>query len=72
MSKKPWEINKTGDKEHLAEVLAYQVSCLLEIADLLAPFMPDTATKMRGIFVEGVVRPLEGTLFPRMDASPKA
>jgi methionyl-tRNA synthetase len=69
---KPWEINKTGDKEHLAEVLAYQVSCLLEIADLLAPFMPDTATKMRGIFVEGVVRPLEGTLFPRMDASPKA
>lgn len=68
---KPWEINKTGDKEHLAEVLAYQVSCLLEIADLLAPFMPGTATKIRGIFVEGVVRPLDGTLFPRMDASPK-
>jgi methionyl-tRNA synthetase len=68
---KPWEINKTGDKEHLTEVLAYQVSCLLEIADLLAPFMPETATKIRGIFAEGVVRPIEGTLFPRIDAAPK-
>lgn len=64
---KPWEINKKGDKEHLQEVLAYQVSCLLEIAELLQPFMPETALKIRYVFEEGFVRPIEGTLFPRKE-----
>ncbi len=64
---KPWAIAKTGDAEHLQEVLAYQVSCLLEIADMLLPFMPDTASKIRGIFKEGVLTPVEGTLFPRKE-----
>ncbi|MCA9331102.1 methionine--tRNA ligase, partial [Candidatus Saccharibacteria bacterium] len=68
---KPWAIAKIGDSEHLKEVLAYQVSCLLEIADLLVPFMPETAEKITGVFAEGVLKPLEGTLFPRkeLDAS---
>ncbi len=65
---KPWEVFKTGDPDHLREILAYQVSCLLEIAELLAPFLPDTSLKIRHVFEEGVVRPLEGTLFPRKDA----
>jgi methionyl-tRNA synthetase len=65
---KPWEVNKTGDADHLREILAYQVSCLLEIADLLSPFMPETAQKIRHVFEEGVVRPIEGTLFPRKEA----
>jgi methionyl-tRNA synthetase len=69
---KPWEINKAGDTEHLGEVLAYQVSCLLEIAELLTPFMPETATKIRAIFEEGVVRLPKTSLFPRKDASPKS
>jgi methionyl-tRNA synthetase len=64
---KPWEIAKTDDKDHLREVLAYQVSNLLEIADMLVPFLPDTAEKIKHVFAEGVVRPLEGTLFPRKD-----
>jgi len=64
---KPWEINKHGDADHLREVLAYQVSCLLEIAELIEPFMPETSTKIRHVFEEGVVRPVEGTLFPRQD-----
>lgn len=64
---KPWELAKSGDLEHLREVLAYQVSCLLEIANMLEPFMPDTASKIIYVFNEGVVRPLEGTLFPRTD-----
>ena len=67
---KPWQINKDGDAEHLKEVLAYQVSCLLEIAEMLAPFMPETAQKIRHVFEEGVVRPIEGTLFPRKETSP--
>jgi methionyl-tRNA synthetase len=64
---KPWEINKAGDKEHLEEVLAYQVSCLLEIAELLQPFMPETALKIRHVFEKGVIQPIDGTLFPRDD-----
>lgn len=64
---KPWEIAKTGDKEHLQEVLAYQTSCLLEIAELLAPFMPETSRKIHDIFAEGFIRPIEGTLFPRRE-----
>jgi hypothetical protein len=51
----------------LREVLSYQVSNLLEIADLLEPFLPSTAVKIRNIFVEGVVRPTKTTLFPKED-----
>jgi methionyl-tRNA synthetase len=65
---KPWELHKKGDTEHLREVLAYQVSNLLEIAQLLAPFIPETSQKIRHVFEDGVVRPIEGTLFPRKDA----
>jgi methionyl-tRNA synthetase len=64
---KPWVIAKDGDEEHLREVLATQASDLLQIADLLEPFLPDTAVKIRNVFKEGVVRPIEGTLFPKHD-----
>ena len=64
---KPWVIAKSGDKEHLREVLAYQSGCLLQIAEMLQPFMPETALKIRQVFESGVVQPIEGTLFPRKD-----
>lgn len=64
---KPWEIAKTNDKVHLREVLAYQAASLLQIADLLEPFMPETAVKIRHVFADGVVRPIEGTLFPKAE-----
>ena len=47
---KPWQVAKNGDVDHLREVLAYQSSCLIEIADLLEPFLPDTAAKIHGVF----------------------
>ncbi len=71
---KPWEIAKSGDTVHLREVLAYCVSCLNEIADLLAPFMPTTATKILAIFKDGIVRLPATTLFPKKEtehAEPK-
>lgn len=64
---KPWTLAKKGEHDHLQEVLAYQSACLIEIAELLAPFMPDTAQKISTVFKEGVVQPIEGTLFPRKD-----
>lgn len=66
---KPWAIAKEKDQAHLAEVLAYMASCLLEIADLLEPFLPETAGKISGIFKTGMVKDIEGTLFPRTDQS---
>jgi methionyl-tRNA synthetase len=64
---KPWEIAKTGDEEHLREVLASQCSDLLQIADMLEPFLPASSAKIKTIFGTGIVRPLEGTLFPKLE-----
>lgn len=66
---KPWELAKVNDEEHLREVLAYQVSSLLEIAALLVPFMPDTAAKIRQTFASGILKPLAGPLFPKHEAA---
>ncbi len=69
---KPWEIAKLKDEDHLREVLAYQASCLIEIAELLEPFLPDTAKKIKHVFESGSVKLPEGTLFPKTDTAKKA
>jgi methionyl-tRNA synthetase len=66
---KPWVIAKEKDEDHLREVLAYQASALLEIAELLEPFLPDTAGKIKAVFDEGIVRPIQGTLFPKQEVT---
>jgi len=66
-SEKPWEIAKSGDTDHLREVLASQAGDLLQIAELLEPFLPTTAAAIKGVFAEGIIRPLDGTLFPKHD-----
>lgn len=66
---KPWVIAKSSDGAHLQEVLAQQASDLLQIADLLEPFLPETAVKIRNVFSEGVLRPTEGTLFPKSETT---
>lgn len=67
---KPWSIAKEGDTEHLREVLAYQASSLLTIADLLEPILPETTTKIRAVFSKGIIVPSDGTLFPKFDTEP--
>jgi methionyl-tRNA synthetase len=62
---KPWQVAKEDDKEQLQEILAYMSGALMQISDLLVPFMPDTAAKISAVFSEGIVRPLEGSLFPK-------
>ena len=68
---KPWELAKNNDADHLREVLAYQSSSLVQIADLLEPFLPDAATKIRYVFKEGVIRPLKTMLFPKKELPEK-
>ena len=71
-SVKPWEIAKKAkedkdEENHLAEVLAHSVSGLLQIGEMLKPFMPDTAEKLQTIFGSGVIRDEEiGLLFPKI------
>lgn len=67
---KPWEIAKRLEKdseakEHLEEVLSYMVAGMLQIGDLLIPFMPATAQTIHSVFEGGVVTPLDGPLFPK-------
>ncbi len=65
-TQKPWQLAKEeNEKEHLREVLAYAVSCLLEIADLLSPFMPVTSKKMDDLFSQKKVILLDSSLFPK-------
>lgn len=68
---KPWEIAKKRDTDteaesHLSEVLAQAVGDLLQIADLLVPFMPNTATVIHKTFETGVIVPSQGVLFPKI------
>ena len=69
---KPWEIAKKAkddkdEENHLAEVLAHSAAGILQIADLLDPFMPTTSEKIRTIFASGVVKDEEiGILFPKI------
>lgn len=68
---KPWEIAGRREKDteaegHLNEVLAHAAGNLLQISDLLVPFLPGTATAIRKMFETGVVAPSEGVLFPKV------
>jgi methionyl-tRNA synthetase len=68
---KPWEIAKNKEKdteaaEHLSEVLAYASSTLIQVADLLLPFMPSTAQAIHTLFVSGVVPNDIKPLFPKI------
>jgi methionyl-tRNA synthetase len=61
---KPWELSKEGDRDHLQEVLGQCVGDLLEIGELLTPFLPDTAAKIKASFKDGIVKD-PGILFPK-------
>jgi methionyl-tRNA synthetase len=66
---KPWEIAASKDEDHLREVLASMSGALLEIAELLEPFMPVTAAKIQGVFGDGLLKPLDGPLFPKQETA---
>jgi methionyl-tRNA synthetase len=68
---KPWEIAKKVGKdseaeEHLTDVLNNTVGALIQIADLLVPFLPSTADKIHNVFKSGSIVIMEGVLFPRI------
>jgi methionyl-tRNA synthetase len=67
---KPWEIAKKQDKDpdaknHLSEVLSQCASSLLQIADQLVPFLPNTSNAITKIFSGETITPHTGVLYPR-------
>lgn len=67
---KPWQVakNTATDTEavgHLGEILAHCAGSLLQIGDLLVPFLPQTAAVIHSTFDTGVVAPPEAVLFPK-------
>lgn len=65
---KPWEVAKSKDLEHLNEVIAYLVSSIREIADLLMPFLPQSAAKISdALSGDKLAAPTSTTLFPRQE-----
>lgn len=63
---KPWKLSKT-DTEQLAAVLRHAVADLLQIAQLLLPFLPTTAQRIAATFKDGKVDSTVGLLFPKSD-----
>ena len=68
---KPWEIAKHVEKDaeaaaHLAEVLAYAVGALLQIGDLLVPFLPGVSGRIHDTFESGVIAAADGVMFPKI------
>jgi methionyl-tRNA synthetase len=63
---KPWVLAKT-DASHLKEVLLHLVADLLQVADLLLPFLPETAAKISHTFADGKVNMAAGVLFPKLE-----
>ncbi len=64
---KPWEVAKTGDMDHLKEVLTYQVANLLEIAILLEPFLPTSSAAIVKIFGDNLENKYRTILFPKIE-----
>lgn len=58
---KPWELVKT-DKKKLEQVLSNLLYCISEIADLIAPFLPETSKKIK----EQIKTGKSEILFPRI------
>jgi methionyl-tRNA synthetase len=63
---KPWELNKDSSKQaEVAAVMNYLATGLRQVGELLTPFLPDTAEKIKDIFGGASVGELSKVLFER-------
>jgi methionyl-tRNA synthetase len=61
---KPWEKVST-DRTGFEHIIRQTVANLLLIANLLTPFLPDSAQKIKATFADGKVHSDIGLLFPK-------
>ncbi len=62
---KPWELNKSGERKKLEEVLSRVYSVLTDISNALTPFMPETAERLEKFLSAEQLAPPSEPLFPR-------
>jgi methionyl-tRNA synthetase len=62
---KPWQLAE-HDPDHLKEVLSYLTGSIVQIADLLEPFLPVTAVRIRELFSADVLPESLPILFPKV------
>ena len=62
---KPWTLAKEGKTEQAVKVLTNLIKDLLNVAFLLAPFLPETAEKIQNIFTSENILPPKTPLFPK-------
>lgn len=63
---KPWVLAKT-DQAQLRKVLEHVVADLLQVSDLLLPFLPTTAAKIKQVFKGPKIDESVGILFPKIE-----
>lgn len=63
---KPWALARNGETDHLQQVLSSAVGDLLQVAEMLAPFLPNTAQAIDVTFASGSIADL-GILFPKIE-----
>lgn len=66
---KPWQVAKSGDQEHIKEIMSYLLASINEIADLLQPFMPQTSFKIKDLMNLDNLSVAAVPLFPKKDVS---
>ena len=69
---RPWQVAKTRDtnteaESHLQEILAHCVGTLIQVAYLVAPFLPFTAQAILDTFKDGTVVAEPPILFPKKE-----
>ena len=68
---KPWEVAKrrqtdTEAETHLSEILAHAGGTLLQVADLLQPFLPSTSRTIKTLFTSGTLPATMEPIFPKI------
>lgn len=65
---KPWLMAKEGNLNRLQAVLANAIGDLLQVAEMLTPFLPKTAEAINITFASGSIADV-GILFPKLEDS---
>lgn len=68
--KEPWALAKAGKVDKLHAVLSKAANGILEVANLLLPFMPETAKKVKEIITADKIKKAK-PLFPRLENTSK-
>lgn len=68
---KPWEVAKRRETDvdaesHLAEILSTSAGSLVQVSEMILPFLPSTAREIQRTFTAGVIPDDIQPLFPRV------